>query len=65
MDNSENKTTVVKGKTAFSRLKAQEKKARQDVIVDAAQRVFATKPFNKVSIRDVAREAGISHASIY
>jgi AcrR family transcriptional regulator len=50
---------------AFSSLKAQEKRARQDVIVDAAQRVFATKPFNKVSIRDVAREAGISHASIY
>jgi len=65
MDNLENKTAAVKGKTAFSRLKAQEKKARQDVIVDAAQRVFATKPFNKVSIRDVAREAGISHASIY
>ncbi len=65
MDNSENKTDAVKGKTAFSRLKEQEKRARQDVIVDAAQRVFAVKPFNKVSIRDIAREAGISHASIY
>ncbi len=64
-DNSENKTRAVKGKTAFSRLREQEKSARQDVIVDAAQRVFAVKPFNKVSIRDVAMEAGISHASIY
>jgi len=27
--------------------------------------VFAVKPFNKVSIRDIAGEAGISHASIY
>lgn len=65
MDNPENKTDAVKGKTTFSRLKEQEKNARRDVIVDAAQRVFAVKPFNKVSIRDVAREAGISHASIY
>ena len=64
-ENSENKKGTAKRKTAFSSLKAQEKRARQDVIVDAAQRVFATKPFNKVSIRDVAREAGISHASIY
>ncbi len=65
MDNPENKTDAMKGKTTFSRLKEQEKNARRDVIVDAAQRVFAVKPFNKVSIRDVAREAGISHASIY
>lgn len=35
------------------------------MIVEAAQRVFAVKPFNNVSIRDIAREAGISHASIY
>jgi AcrR family transcriptional regulator len=55
----------MKDKNTFSNLKAQERRVRQDVIIDAAQRVFATKPFNKVSIRDIAREAGISHASIY
>ena len=52
-------------KNTFADLKANEKKARQDVIIDAAERVFAVKPFSKVSIRDIAREAGISHASIY
>lgn len=49
----------------FAGLKSREKKARQDVIIEAAERVFAVKPFSKVSIRDIAREAGISHASIY
>ena len=52
-------------KNTFADLKANEKMARQDVIIYAAERVFAVKPFSKVSIRDIAREAGISHASIY
>ncbi|MBI5589822.1 MAG: TetR/AcrR family transcriptional regulator [Deltaproteobacteria bacterium] len=55
----------MKDKNTFADLKTREKKARQDVITDAAERVFAVKPFSKVSIRDIAREAGISHASIY
>jgi AcrR family transcriptional regulator len=55
----------MKKKNTFAELKNNEKKARQDVIIEAAKRVFALKPFNKVNIRDIAREAGISHASIY
>ncbi|MFA5323472.1 MAG: TetR/AcrR family transcriptional regulator [Smithella sp.] len=54
-----------KKKNSFAELKNNEKIARQGLIVEAAQRVFAVKPFNKVSIRDIAKEAGISHASIY
>jgi len=65
MRNSENKKGAAKINTAFSILKAHEKRARQDLIVDAAERVFATTPFNNVSIRDIAREVGISHTSIY
>jgi len=52
-------------KNTFAELKNNEKRTRQGMIVKAARRVFAVKPFNKVSIRDIAREAGISHASIY
>jgi len=55
----------MKGKTAFARLKEQEKEARKDLILDAAQRVFAAKPFGKVSMRDIAKEADISPPSIY
>ena len=38
---------------------------RRNVIINAAQKVFAEKPFSKVSMRDIAREAGISPALIY
>ena len=55
----------MKEKNTFAKLKNNEKRARQDVIIEAAERVFAEKPFSKVSIRDIAKEAGISHASIY
>ena len=54
-----------KQSNAFAHLRSEAKLARQTVIIQAAERVFAVKPFNKVSIRDIAREAGISHATIY
>ncbi len=49
----------------FAMLKEREREARRKLIIDAAERVFGSKPFNKVSMRDIAREAGISPASIY
>lgn len=52
-------------KTAFSQLKEQEREARKNIIIDAAETVFAAKPFNKVNMRDIAKEAGISPALIY
>ena len=42
-----------------------ERLVRRVTIVEAAERVFAEKPFSKVSMRDIAREAGISPALIY
>ena len=59
------KITDSEKNNAFASIKEQERKARQEHIIDAAERVFANKPFNQVSIRDIAREAGISHALIY
>ena len=55
----------MKSDLSFNSLKKQEKQARRDIIIQAAERVFAGKPFNEVTIRDIAKEAGISHASIY
>jgi len=52
-------------KKTFAHVASEARQARQTVIIEAALRVFAVKPFNEVSIRDIAREAGISHASIY
>lgn len=50
---------------SFSLLKERERETRREIIIAAAERVFSGKPFNQVSIRDIAREAGISHALIY
>jgi len=52
-------------KTPLARLKEKERKSRQKLIVDAAERLFSTKPFPKVSMRDIADESGISLSSIY
>ena len=52
-------------KKTFADLKEKERLAKQTVIIDAAERIFAAKAFNKVNIREIATEAGISHATIY
>lgn len=49
----------------LSELKESEKNARRNIIIDAAETEFATKPFNRVNMRDIARRAGISPALIY
>ncbi|MDD2604068.1 MAG: TetR/AcrR family transcriptional regulator [Desulfobacterales bacterium] len=49
----------------FALLKEQERQTRQRLIVEAAERVFAQKPFEQVSMREIASEAGISPSSIY
>lgn len=49
----------------LSKLKEKEKDARRKIIVDAAEKEFATKPFNRVNMRDIAKRAGISPALIY
>ncbi len=52
-------------KDTLSKLKEQEREARKNLIMDAAERVFANKPYNKVSLREIADEAGIGTSSIY
>jgi AcrR family transcriptional regulator len=52
-------------KNTLSELKEKEKDARRRIIVDAAEKEFATKPFNKVNMRVIAKRAGISPALIY
>jgi AcrR family transcriptional regulator len=52
-----------KNLTQFSR--HQRNQIRRLSIIDAAEKVFAEKSFSKVSMRDIAKEAGISPALIY
>ncbi len=52
-------------KDTLNKLKEQEREIRKNLIIDAAERVFAIKSFNKVSMREIAVEAGIGTSSIY
>ncbi|MDT8273347.1 MAG: TetR/AcrR family transcriptional regulator, partial [Desulfomonilia bacterium] len=38
---------------------------RKTLIINAAERVFARKPFDQVTMRDIAEEAGITPTAIY
>jgi len=51
--------------SVLSKLKENERKARRGIIIDAAEKEFTEKPFNKVSMRTIAKRAGISPAIIY
>ena len=57
--------TLMGTHTTFASLHQEARKAKQQIIIDAAERMFASKPFNQVSMRDIAKAAGISHATIY
>jgi AcrR family transcriptional regulator len=46
-------------------IQAQLAAARRTQILDAATRVFANKGFNRATIRDVARDAGVADGTIY
>ena len=46
-------------------LKENEREARKKLIIDSSISLFAKKPFDTVSMRDIAMAAGISPASIY
>jgi AcrR family transcriptional regulator len=56
---------VVEAKSTFLKLKQSEREYRRELILDAAVKLFAHKPFASIGMRDIAREAGISPASIY
>jgi len=52
-------------KSTFGKLKDKERTLRKELILDAAEKVFADKPFSKVNMREIAKEAGICLSSIY
>ena len=54
-----------KKKNTFGKLKDRERMVRKEMILDAAEKVFSNKPFSKVNMREIAKEAGISPGSIY
>mgnify|MGYP000915906215 CR=1 FL=1 len=55
----------MKPKSVLSELKEKERKVRRDIIIAAAEEEFAEKSFNEVSMRTIARRAGVSTTVIY
>jgi len=49
----------------LSKLKQQERQAREDLIIEAARNVFGAKTYDKVSMNEIAKAAGIAKSSIY
>jgi len=56
---------VMANKNTFNRLKRREREVRKNLIVDAAQKVFGSRTYDKVSMAEIAAEAGIAKSSIY
>lgn len=55
----------MKTNSVLAQLKEKERKVRRDIIIAAAEKEFAEKPFNEVSMRTIAKRAGASTAVIY
>ncbi|MCG8337054.1 MAG: TetR/AcrR family transcriptional regulator [Proteobacteria bacterium] len=51
--------------TTLKDLKEKEKEARKNLIITAAQELFAESDFRKVTAREIARKAGVSPGTIY
>jgi AcrR family transcriptional regulator len=55
----------MKKNSVLRQLKAREREVRRDLIIDAARKVFGVKTYDKVSMQEIANEAGIAKSSIY
>lgn len=49
----------------FTKLKEMERENRKNLIITAAERVFTELPFDQVTIRNIAKQAGITATAIY
>ncbi len=52
-------------KAVLASIRESEREVRKNLIIDASMLLFSKTPFDKVGMRDIAAEAGLSPASIY
>jgi len=55
----------MKKNNTLIRLKEKERETRQELIIEAARAVFGEKTYDRVSMAEIARAAGIAKSSIY
>ncbi len=63
--NNDNENQNSKEQSVLDKLRESEREVRKAIIMQAATTLLTSKPFHEISIRDIAKEAGISVASIY
>ncbi|MBN1573711.1 MAG: TetR/AcrR family transcriptional regulator [Deltaproteobacteria bacterium] len=51
--------------TPYDELKEQEREVRREMILSAALKLFAEKDYKSVTVREIAKEAGMSPGTIY
>jgi len=51
--------------SAFMKLREDEREIRKTLIMEAAMKLFEKKSFHEIGMRDIAKEAGVSAATIY
>ena len=51
--------------SAFMKLREDEREIRKTLIMEAALKLFETKLFHEIGMREIAKEAGVSAATIY
>lgn len=56
---------MVQKKAVLASIRESEREVRKNLIIDASMLLFSKTPFDKVGMRDIAAEAGLSPASIY
>lgn len=49
----------------FEELKEKEREARRQLILSSAQKLFSERDFRKVTVREIAKTAGVSSGTIY
>ncbi len=49
----------------YSRLKERERDLRKNLILDTAQKLYASSPYDKISMKNIAEEVGFSPGSLY
>lgn len=52
-------------RSTFMKLREDEREVRKSLIMEAAMKLFEEKLFHEIGMRDIAKEAGVSAATIY
>ncbi len=55
----------MKKKDTLLKLKEKERELRKEIIIEAAQKVFSEKTYDKASMQEIATQAGMAKSSIY